>query len=79
MDLSIRVVKSFDDQLCESSLLVLSIVALVLYLVADNLVEVAYNRINLGLSCKIESFFNRREVFLHVVVKKNFEVHWVQE
>jgi hypothetical protein len=54
-------------------------VALVLDLVTGDLMEVTNEGIYLSNGGEVEDLQNWLEVLLHVVVKEDLEVHWVEE
>jgi hypothetical protein len=54
-------------------------VALVLDLVTGDLMKVTNEGIYLSDGGEVEDFQNWLEVLLHVVVKEDLEVHWVEE
>jgi hypothetical protein len=79
LNVHIGVIQCLNYKLGEGCLLVLAMVALVLDLVSGDLMEVTNDGINLSNSSEVEDFQNRREVLLHVVVKKDLKVHRVEE
>lgn len=54
-------------------------ITLVLDLVTGDLMEVANEGIYLSYGCEVEDLQNWLEVLLHVVVKEDLEIHWVEE
>jgi hypothetical protein len=76
---NVGIIQCLNDELRESGLFVLPIVAVILDLITDDLVEVTDYRVNLSLSCQVEALNDGREVHLHIVVKQELEVNRVQE